>query len=199
MPRRAVIAMLTPVPWAPPGIAADRWRAALAEDVVDLLAGLAQVDAAIAATAADRELAAAVAWPGMPLYVVPRLTARAVLDAAAADGYDEAALLAADVPDLPGLLVAKLMRPLSSRTVAVAAAVDGRGLLGVASRLPVPPWLPDLDLDSGSLDKIRAVAPRPAQVGTAPVWRRLRGAADLATLDPGLDGWPATRALLSGR
>ena len=39
----------TPVPWTPPGIDPADWRAALAEDVVDLLATLNEVDAAVAA------------------------------------------------------------------------------------------------------------------------------------------------------
>ncbi|HET6211699.1 MAG TPA: hypothetical protein VFE14_02370 [Micromonosporaceae bacterium] len=198
MTRRVVIALLTPVPWAPPGIDPARWRAALAEDVVDLLAGLAHVEPAIAATAADRPLASAVAWPRMPVYEVPRATVRPALEAAATDGYDEAAVLAADVPDLPGLLVGKLLRPLSTRGVSVAPAGSGVGLLGLAARLPVPDWLPDVDLDSASVDDVRMAAPRPAMVATAPVWRRLRAPADLATLDTGLDGWPATRALLTG-
>jgi hypothetical protein len=35
-------------------------------------------------------------------------------------------------------------------------------------------------------------------VESTPEWRRLRGPADLATLDPALEGWDATRALLGG-
>jgi hypothetical protein len=31
-----------------------------------------------------------------------------------------------------------------------------------------------------------------------PSWRRLRSRADLAALDPDLEGWEATRALLTG-
>jgi hypothetical protein len=32
----------------------------------------------------------------------------------------------------------------------------------------------------------------------APAWRRLRGPDDLATLDPAVEGWDTTRALLGG-
>lgn len=195
MTRRVVIALLTPVAWTPPGIDPAAWRSALAEDLVDLLAALAAVDPAIASTAADRAVAASVAWPHMPVYEVPRPSARAAFDAAAADGYDEAAVLAADTPDLPGLLVGKLLRPLSSRTVSVAPAYGG-GLLGVAARLPMPDWLPDVDLDTTTVAGLRMAAPRAAQVAIAPGWRRVRGPDDLDTLDAALDGWPATRALL---
>ena len=72
-------------------------------------------------------------------------------------------------------------------------------LLGLASRLPVPAWLPGLDLDAdGDPEALRAAAPRKALVAVTPGWRRLRGPAALAALDPALDGWDATRRLLGG-
>jgi hypothetical protein len=196
MPRRAVIALLVPVPWHPPGIDPLAWRTALAEDLVDLLATLNEVEPAIAATAADRPLADAVAWPTMPVYEVPVPTPAAAFTAAAADGCDQAAVLAGDAPDLPGLLVGKLLRPLTTRALAVAPAGNGSGLLGVAARLPAPDWLPDLDLDQGSVAALRRAAPSLPQVATAPGWRRLRGPSDLAALDPAVEGWDATRTLL---
>jgi hypothetical protein len=208
MPRRAVIALLVPVPWHPPGIDPVTWRTALAEDLVDLFATLNEVEPAIAATAADRPLAAAVAWPTMPVYEVAAATPAAAFTAAAADGYDQAAVIAADAPDLPGLLVGKLLRPLTTRTLAVAPATvtggaqdgygdAGPGLLGVAARLPAPDWLPAFDLDHGSVAALRAAAPSPPEVVAAPGWRRLRRPADLATLDPAVEGWDVTRTLLN--
>jgi len=74
--------------------------------------------------------------------------------------------------------------------------VDG-GLLGVASRLPVPDWLPAVDLDTGDPEQVRSAAPRRAVVAVTPGWHRLRGPADLARLDQNLEGWDTTRALLS--
>jgi hypothetical protein len=195
--RRIVIALLAPPTWAPPGTDPARWRAALAEDVVDLIASLAAADAAIAVAEADRDLASAVAWPKMPEYVLRVPTVTAALAAAAADGYDQAAVLAADAPDLPGMLVGKLLQPLSTRLAAVAPATGG-GLLGVAARLPVPEWFPDLDLDGAAPADLRGAAPRRALVAETQGWHRLRGPADLARLDPGLEGWPATRLLLGG-
>jgi hypothetical protein len=203
MSRRIVIGLLQPVSWHPPGVDPVAWRSALAEDLADLISTLNEVDGAIAAPAGDRGLAEAVRWPGMRVYELPAPgppTApdlAGVLAAAAADGYDQAAVLAPDAPDLPGLLVGKLIRPLGSRTVAAAPATDGPGLLGVASRLPAPGWLPPVDLDTGSVGTLRASAPRPGDVAGAPGWRRLRGPGGLATLDPAVEGWEATRALLT--
>jgi hypothetical protein len=198
--RRAAVVLLGPVTWAPAGIDPAAWRAALAEDVVDLVVTLREVEPAIAATAADRPLAEAIAWPGMPVYDVPGLAGavNAVLAAAASDGFEQAVVIAADVPDLPGLVLSKLLRPLTSRPVAVAAAGPSRpGLLGVAVRLPAPDWLPEIDLDQTTIGEVRAAAPRRADVAAAPAWRRLRGPADLATLDPAVAGWENTRLLLS--
>ncbi|WP_320066347.1 hypothetical protein [Micromonospora sp. RTGN7] len=196
MVRRVVVALLGPVPWTPPGIDPVAWRAALAEDVVDLLATLQEVETAIAATPADRSLAEAVIWPGTTVYEVPTATAAAVLGAVT--GYDQAAVIAADAPDLPGLSVGKLLRPLTTRPVAVAPAEGaGPGLLGIASRLPVPQWLPEVDLDAALPADVRRAAPHPGDVAVTAAWRRMRGPADLAGLDPAVEGWEATRALLS--
>jgi len=194
--KRVVAALLVPVTWSPPGVNLTSWRAALAEDVVDLLARLAQAEAAIATTAADRELATEIAWPGMRIYEVPTPTYRPVLEAATADGFDQAAVIAADAPDLPGMILGKLLQPLENKAVAVAAG--GQGLLGGAANLPAPAWLIDHDLDAASAQLLRKTAPQPGDVASTREWRRLRGPAELATLDPALEGWEATRALLGG-
>ncbi|WP_329014356.1 hypothetical protein OG271_06335 [Micromonospora rifamycinica] len=196
MVRRVVVALLAPVAWSPPGVELTRWRTALAEDVVDLLATLAEVETALAVTPADRWLADAVRWPDTPVYEVPEPTVNAALAALA--GYDQAAVVAADAPDLPGLTLGKLLRPLTSRPVAVAPVEGGPGLLGVACRLPVPAWLPAVDLDAAGPADLRRAASGPADVAVTPGWHRLRGPADLAALDPAVEGWEATRALLSG-
>lgn len=195
MVRRTVVVLLAPVSWTPPGIDPSAWRSALAEDVVDLLATLAHVEPGIAVPAGERDVAEAIAWPGMRVYELADPTVTAALAAAAAAGYTQAAVIAADAPDLPGLVVGKLLRPLTSCPVAVAPA-GTTGLLGIAARLPAPDWLPEVDLDTDP-GAIIAAAPRRGDVAVTPSWRRLRGAADLATLDPQLDGWDATRALLS--
>ncbi|SCE97535.1 hypothetical protein GA0070214_104153 [Micromonospora chaiyaphumensis] len=165
---------------------------------MDLLATLNEVETAVAVTPEDRWLADAVVWPGTAVYEVPEPTPAAVF--AALTGYDQAAVIVADAPDVPGLTLGKLLRPLTSRPVAVAPVEgSGAGLLGVAARLPVPEWLPALDLDTAAPAQVRAAAPRPGDVAVTAGWRRLRGPADLATLDPAFEGWEATRALLSGQ
>ena len=204
MSRRVVVALLGPVTWTPPGIEPARWRTALAEDVVDLLATLNEVETAVAVTAQDRWLADAVVWPGTPVYEVPEPTPNAVFATLAAAGpatvYDQVAVVAADAPDVPGLTLGKLLRPLTTRPVAVAPVEGGgTGLLGVAARLPVPAWLPALDLDTTGSAEVRRAAPSPGDVAVTAGWHRMRGPADLAALDLAVEGWEATRALLSGR
>jgi hypothetical protein len=196
--KRVVVALLTPVTWSPPGTELSRWRAALAEDVVDLLARLAQAEPAIAATAADLALAREIAWPGMPIYEVPTATVLPVLTAAARDGFDQAAVLAADAADVPGMVLGKLLRPLSSKPVAVAPTGQADGLLALATTLPAPEWLTDVDLDTATPMTVRRTAPQPSLVESTADWRRLRGPHDLATLDQALEGWENTRAILGG-
>ncbi|SBT47139.1 hypothetical protein [Micromonospora auratinigra] len=215
MARRVVVALLGPVAWTPPGVDPTRWRSALAEDVVDLLATLQETETAVAVTPADRWLADAVVWPGTTVLEVPEPTVDAVFAALTlptpgpvgqdgsvvgpgSGGYDQAAVLVADAPDLPGMIIGKLLRPLTSRPVALAPVEGaGAGLLGVAARLPVPEWLPALDLDTAAAADVRRAAPEPGDVAVTAGWRRLRGPADLSTLDPAVEGWEATRALLS--
>jgi hypothetical protein len=196
--RRVVVVALAPPVWTPPGVDPATWRRALADDAVDLLATLAAVDPALAVVEADRAFAAAVAWPSMRVYAVPALTAGNVLAAAASDGYEQAAVLAADAPDLPGMLIAKLLRPLTTRPVAAAPdAAEQAGLLGFACRLPMPEWLPYVDLDVATVAAVRNAAPAATDVIGTPGWHRLRTPASLSRLDPALDGWEATRSLLS--
>jgi hypothetical protein len=192
----AVIALLVPVAWAPPGTAPDVWRAAMAEDLVDMLTPLPRIQPAIAAVAADLPLAAKIAWPSTRIYEVATPTIRAALAAAASDGHDKAAVVLADAPDLPSMLIGKLLRPLSTRALAIAPAHDG-GLLAAAACLPLPDWLPELDTETGDVITARRPAPDPTMVAAAPGWHRLRGPADLQRLDLALDGWEATRAILT--
>ena len=201
MTRRAAALLLSGPPAAracPPGIAPAEFARAMAEDVADLLADLPGLEPVVAA-APDRVADAEdVVWPGTPVLAVAGLPVD-VLAALAGQGYDEAAVFAADVPDLPGLLVAKPFSALSTAPVAAAPA-DGGGLVALACRLPVPAWLPvDIDLDEPyAVERLKAAAPSPGDVVLTPAWRRLRRREDIAALDPDLEGWEATRALLAG-
>jgi hypothetical protein len=68
----------------------------------------------------------------------------------------------------------------------------------VAATLPPPAWLIDHELDTASAMMLRRTAPHPGDVQSTADWRRLRSPADLASLDPVLEGWENTRALLGG-
>lgn len=191
--------MLADPQWQPPGVDLDTWRAALAEDLLDVLARMVEVEPAAAVTAASADLLSRVGWPGLRSYVVPALDVVTVFAAAAEDGFDSAVLLAGDTPDLPGMLIAKLLRPVTTRPVAAAPAVGGApGLLGLAAQLPAPPWLPAAMLDDLTPLALRRLANQHTDVAPAPGWHRLRSADDLRRLDPRLEGWDATRALLAG-
>jgi molybdopterin-guanine dinucleotide biosynthesis protein A len=152
-------------------------------------------------------------WPGTP---VIRLTADAVpgpavqsLAALADLGARQAAVLAADAPDLPPLLIGKLLRALGSERradVAICPA-EGGGLVALAAWLPPPAWLAGVHTvrDGAELDvadiaeRLRGAAPSRGAVRNGPGWHRMRSPADLARLDPGLEGWAATRELLTAR
>ena len=110
--------------------------------------------------------------------------------------------MAPDAPDLPPLLIGKLLRALGDAPASATPAAGG-GLVALAARLPLPDWLSavleTVDLNTpDALSLLRAAAPRPGLVPTGPGWHRLRTPVDVALLDPGLEGWENTRALLAG-
>lgn len=199
MTRRAVVLLLAGPPAVracPPGVAPDAFARALAEDVADLLADLPGLDPLVAA-APDRVADAEdVVWPGTPVLETGLGTPADVFAALAARGYDEAAVVVPDAPDLPGLLVAKPFSALAEVLVAAVPAYGG-GLVALATRLPAPDWLPaETDLDGPyAVERLTAAAPA-GELALTPPWRRLRTREDLAGLDPDLEGWEATRALL---
>jgi hypothetical protein len=131
------------------------------------------------------------------------------LDALAGLGASQAAVLAADTPDLPPLLIGKLFRALGAgRRAGVAVCpADGGGLVALASWLPAPGWLAGVvpapgaaELDLGDIaERLRTAAPSRGTVRSGPGWHRMRSPSDARRLDPGLEGWEATRELLSER
>ena len=176
-----------------PGLAA-----ALLEDVLDLVAGMEQVEGAVLCPPSYAETVRSLAWPGTPVVpVAATATVAEALAALRAIDAGEAVVTCADAPDLPPLLVGKLFSALTSAAVAVCPG-DGGGLVAVGSGLPVPGWLAacGVRLDDGDgLERLRAAAPaRALHVGSG--WHRVRTAADVERLDPGLEGWEATRAWL---
>lgn len=197
---RRVVVLVVPAEatWAPPGRDPSAWRLALAEDTYELLAALDRVDVAIAVAggndAAVAELAG-LTWPGTPVYAVD---ARRPVLAAVEQAGPAAAVVAVshDVPDLPGLLIGKLFRALGSADLAVCPAEDG-SLAAIGVNLPVADWVaeanPGFDTALAVLEEAK---PRRHAVAVGPGWHRLRSAADISRLDPGLEGWDATRAIL---
>jgi hypothetical protein len=183
---------------APADAVAGSLAAAMLEDVVDLVAEMQQVQGALVTTSQGEPGAAAAAWPGMPVLVCDSSDIHAALTVTAAAGAEEAAVVCADVPDLPALLLGKLFSALTSVDVAVCPADTGE-LVAVASKLPVPPWLVDLGLAidaPDALSTLRRSAPRRAlHVGSG--WHRTRTPDAAEALDPGLEGWEATRAWLA--
>jgi hypothetical protein len=167
-------AVLPAHPQPPPGVDAEAYAAALRQDTYDLLDDLANVTP----------------------YVLD-LAPAAALDALHATGATIGVVLPGDVPDLPGLLVGKLFGACEDRLAGVLPAHDG-SLAGLATRLPRPDWLADVDLDDPhALDTLHALAPK-GSVAVGPGWHRLRTPSDISRLDPRLEGWDETRALLSG-
>jgi len=138
-------------------------------------------------------------WPGTP--TVALTGTRTPLDQllAAVAGAIAVVVLPPDVPDLPGLLVGKLFRDLGTADLALCPSAGG-GLAAFGIRLPPADWVVAADPGPGSDPAVLdAAAPTPTSCRTVPGWHRLRRPGDLSRLDPGLEGWDSTRALLSGR
>lgn len=196
---RRVVVLVVPaaITWAPPGRSPDPWRLALAEDTYEVLAALDRVDVAVAVASDAIDDIAALTWPGTPVFAVD--PTRPVLDAVEQAG-EAAAVVAVsyDVPDLPGLLIGKLFRALSSADLAVCPAEDGT-LAAIGVNRPTADWVqaasPTFDTQLSDLELLK---PRRHAIAIGPGWHRLRSNADLARLDPGLEGWDATRSLLRG-
>lgn len=195
---------------APPGVDDAEFRLAMLEDVYEVAAGLEFVTAALVTGPDSPADAESITWPGTPIVRDP--APAAAFAALHALGAREAALIVPDAPDLPPLLLGKLFRALGSAPAAACQAADGNGLVALAARLPLPAWLaaalddPGTALDGSgtvlddpdALARLRAAAPRPGLVPQGPGWHRIRTPADLRFLDPGLEGWDNTRALLEG-
>ena len=64
--------------------------------------------------------------------------------------------------------------------------------------LPLAEWIPDdaFNLNQNPYARLSVLAPRRSRCTLAPSWHRLRTPADVTRLDPGLEGWEETRALL---
>ncbi|MFB9206058.1 hypothetical protein ACFFV7_33025 [Nonomuraea spiralis] len=178
---------------APPGVDPREFLEAVAEDTYELVAGLELVTPVLITSVPGLE---EIVWPGTEIITIePGEPLRAVLGRLPGD---QAAVIGADAPDLPPLLVGKLFRELGRAEITVCPA-EGGGAVALACSLPLPGWAdPDLD-DPDVVATLRAQAPGPRRVATTPGWHRLRTFGDVERLDPGLEGWDNTRALIAAR
>lgn len=198
----AVLAPDRPCVAAPPGTDPQEFALALLEDTYEVAAGLEFVLPALILPPSAAPGAEEITWPGTEVVRPETSALQTSFDRLHQLGAAQAAVLAGDAPDLPALLIGKLFRALG-HAPAAACGADGGGLVALAVRLPLPDWLSEA-LQAVGLDTpdafaaLRAAAPRPGMVQSAPGWHRLRSPADLSRLDPGLEGWENTRALLSG-
>lgn len=177
----------------------------MVEDLYEMVAALELVEPVLvvpeepAATADEVSRLADIVWPGtLVLRAATASGSGALLAQLAQLGADEAVLLAGDAPDLPALLVGKLHRGLGSAEVAVLPA-SGGGLVALASRCPLPPWLAALPvgLDTGdAVAQLQHAVPRRTSLFVGPGWHRVRCTDDVHRLDPGLEGWELTRDVL---
>ncbi|MGP4095941.1 DUF2064 domain-containing protein [Nonomuraea sp. KM90] len=178
---------------APPGVDPREFLEAVAEDTYEMVAGLELVTPVLITSVPGLD---DIVWPGTEVITIPdgeplKLTLGRLQ-------ADQAAVINADAPDLPPLLVGKLFRELGRAEIAICPAENG-GAVAMACALPLPAWAePDLDAYDVVKD-LRAQAPGPRKVATTPGWHRLRTREDVERLDPGLEGWENTRALIRAR
>jgi hypothetical protein len=178
---------------APEGINPEAFAAACLADSYEVVADLMDVRSGIAGPDSAGELL----WPRalhFPADIsVPTLAHQLSGEA------DELVVVPADVPDLPGLVLAKLFKVLHRSDIGIAPERAGGGCAAIGISLPIADWIPDdaFDLDQNPFSRLSALAPRRSRSTLTPTWHRLRTPADLARLDAGLEGWDETRALLA--
>jgi 2-phospho-L-lactate guanylyltransferase (CobY/MobA/RfbA family) len=177
---------------APPGVDPGAFAQACLADTYEVASDLVGARSGLVGPPDLDELL----WPGSLRFDDVGLAA---LLQGCAEVADEVVLVPADVPDLPGLVLAKQLKVLHRADVAVAPERGGPGCVALGFRLPVAAWVPlaDLDLDLDPRSTLRAAAPAKGLVESTPDWHRLRGPTAVHRLDPALEGWEETRALLS--
>lgn len=179
----------------PPGIDPSSFARACLADSYELLADLVGVRAGIAGDGPEIDQ---LLWPGDLRFdgaASPRALASHV------DGrFDQLVLVPADVPDLPGLVIAKVLQALQRADICVAPERGGgSGCAALGVRVPWAAWAEgDIDLNDNPSERLAALAPRRGALAVGPDWHRLRHPAAIQRLDPGLEGWEQTRALLAG-
>jgi hypothetical protein len=198
---RRVVVLAVPAadPSPLPGVPRDRLELTLLGDAVDNAEALAATRVAVLCTPAQVDGVAETAAYDTDVWSSSSPSVREAAVRASATGARRVVVVASDAPQLPGLLVGKLFRPLGRCDVTVGP--DPRGAAaGIGLRLPMPDWVGDVDLDGpGVVDTLLRRAPRRALVRTTPGWRRLREPSDFTALTASPDGADLTRALLAQR
>ena len=179
---------------APPGIDPIAFAAACLADTYEVVSGLAEVESGIAGPATISDLL----WPGDRMWPAD-ITVRDLAASVVGD-IDELVVVPADTPDLPALVLAKVFKALQRADIVIAPEHAAGGYVAIGLALPIADWIPasTLDLDSMSATQLQAAAPRRNRWALAPEWHRARTPTSVHQLDPGLEGWEQTRALLSG-
>ena len=197
-PRRLalVVAAHSAAAGAPPGVDPAAFSAACLADSYEVLSDLQAVTSGVIGRPSE---VAEMLWPGAVL-LPPTRRLRDVLDQVQGR-FDEVVFVPGDVPDLPGLVVAKMFKALQRADICLCPERGrGGGLSALGVRVPWPSWAPvDLDLDFDPWEPLTALAPRRGALARGPNWHRLRMPTAIDRLDPGLEGWEMTRSLLAGR
>ncbi|CAA9388209.1 MAG: hypothetical protein AVDCRST_MAG75-1409 [uncultured Propionibacteriaceae bacterium] len=194
--RRVALVLAQHAAVAPPGIDQAAYSRACLADTYEVLSDLEQVQAGIVGNAPVR---AELLWPGDLGLSWPGSIRRLTEELAGI--ADQLVVVPADVPDLPGLMVAKVFKALQRAEVCCAPQRgDAAGCAAIGVQVPWPEWVScDLDLDRANVDQLTVLAPRRSLAAVGPDWHRMRTAAAVGRLDPRLEGWEMTRALLSGQ
>ena len=179
---------------APDGVDKDAFAWACLADCYEVAADLVGVASGIVGPPQVAELL----WPGA--WHLPGDLGVLELARRVAGGADELVVLTADAPDLPGLVLAKMFRVLHRVDLVVAPQRNGGGCVALGVALPPRDWLTEdlLDLGRSPVPQLPAGRPGRSRWALAPAWHRLQTPDHLARLDPGLEGWEQTRALLAG-
>ncbi|MGI8457501.1 MAG: hypothetical protein ACR2LI_05260 [Propionibacteriaceae bacterium] len=203
-PGRVALVLARHAAVGPPGIDPLAFADAALADTYEVLSELVDVTAGIVGGAPDA--VADLLWPSDlgfpelgPAAVVHRL-AKGSGPGGADNAVGQCVLVAADVPDLPGLVLAKVFRALGRADVVLAPARGEPGrLVALGVRVPWPAWVPDdLDLDDVDPEALVALAPRRTAIAVGPDWHRLTSPGQTDRLDPGLEGWDNVRLVLAG-
>ena len=179
---------------APDGVGQGPFAWACLADCYEVAADLIGVGAGIAGPPQVAELLWPGAWHLPDGLGVPELARRLT------ERVDELVVMTADAPDLPGLVLAKMFQVLHRVDLVVAPQRNGGGCVAIGVALPLRDWLTDdlLDLDRSPLARLPSERAEGSYWALAPAWHRLRRPDDLTLLDPSLEGWEQTRALVTG-